>query len=121
MHLYANGSQNHITFLDERDKRVTSVPAPDYQLSNQLLTPVTVSCCMVLMLSVDPGVRSLSFYEDILTIGGGRGKVAFYDIRAFKYLERNGFNDQPWSVCYLCAGRGYLARHCLFLSLDIVF
>ncbi|XP_062516825.1 DDB1- and CUL4-associated factor 12-like [Corticium candelabrum] len=88
--LYANGSQNHITFLDERDTQITNILAPDHQLN--------------------PGVRSLSFYEHILTIGGGRGKIAFYDIRAFKYLERNRFSEQPWSACYLRAGHGYLRQ-----------
>jgi hypothetical protein len=42
LHLYANGSQNHITFLDERDKQVTSILAPDHQLSNNTVSSVSV-------------------------------------------------------------------------------
>eukprot|EP00118_Oscarella_pearsei_P016116 m.151120 g.151120 ORF g.151120 m.151120 type:complete len:315 (+) comp38572_c0_seq4:683-1627(+) len=93
MPLYANGSQNHISFVDERDCVVTrSVSAPDYRL--------------------DPGVRSLSFYENVLTVGGGRGKVAFLDIRTFKYLERK---NEEMSTCLLNTGPGNLREDPTYL------
>ncbi|XP_065837088.1 DDB1- and CUL4-associated factor 12-like isoform X2 [Oscarella lobularis] len=93
MPLYANGSQNHITFVDERDfKLKQSVNAPDHRH--------------------DPGVRSLSFYENILTVGGGRGKVAFFDVRACKYLERQ---DDTKSFCYLDTGPGHLREDPTYL------
>lgn len=33
------------------------------------------------------GIRSLSFQDNVITIGTGVGVIMFYDIRAGKYLE----------------------------------
>lgn len=33
------------------------------------------------------GIRSVSFYEHIITVGTGQGSLLFYDIRAQRFLE----------------------------------
>ncbi len=69
------------------------------------------------------GVRSVSFREDVLTIGTGAGKVNFFDIRAGKYLEL-----KCGHTCTLTMGDGWLvsmngasvkfsaARPCIILT-----
>lgn len=60
------------------------------------------------------GIRSVSFYEHIITVGTGQGSLLFYDIRAQRFLE------ERLSACYgskprlagenlkLTTGRGWL-------------
>lgn len=36
---------------------------------------------------VSSGIRSVSFYEHIITVGTGHGSLLFYDIRAQRFLE----------------------------------
>eukprot|EP01135_Chromosphaera_perkinsii_P000703 Nk52_evm15s150 gene=Nk52_evmTU15s150 len=64
--LYAVGSQTHISFIDPRVKQVIN---------------------SVESLDGGWGVRSLSFRNSIVTIGGGLGRVSFYDMRRFGYLN----------------------------------
>jgi len=33
------------------------------------------------------GVRSLSFLGDVMTVGGGAGKLSFLDMRTLQYIE----------------------------------
>ncbi|XP_032155911.1 DDB1- and CUL4-associated factor 12 [Sapajus apella] len=40
------------------------------------------------------GIRSVSFYEHIITVGTGQGSLLFYDIRAQRFLE------EKLSACY---------------------
>lgn len=40
------------------------------------------------------GIRSVSFYEHIITVGTGQGSLLFYDIRAQRFLE------ERLSACY---------------------
>ena len=49
------------------------------------------------------GVRSLSFKEDILTIGTGVGRVLFFDVRGGKYIE-----TECGQECSLKVGKGWL-------------
>ena len=49
------------------------------------------------------GIRSVSFKEDVLTIGTGGGSVHFFDLRANKYLELNCGH-----TCALTVGEGWL-------------
>lgn len=49
------------------------------------------------------GVRSVSFNENILTIGTGLDSVLFYDLTAGKYLLCNCGH-----TCILSVGHGYL-------------
>ncbi|KAG1688563.1 DDB1- and CUL4-associated factor 12 [Nymphon striatum] len=63
---YAVGSKSHITMIDAD----TLVPAFE-------------------IIAEQPGcsIRSLSFNDDLLTIGTGIGTIMFYDLRAQKYLQ----------------------------------
>lgn len=53
-----------------------------------LADPITL-----LLFSVS-GIRSVSFYEHIITVGTGQGSLLFYDIRAQRFLE------EKLSACY---------------------
>lgn len=55
------------------------------------------------------GVRSVSFRENIVTIGTGMGTILFYDLNAGKYLQCSCGH-----ICLLRAGPGYLV--CNFTS-----
>lgn len=41
----------------------------------------------IYILRVFAGIRSVSFYEHIVTVGTGQGSLLFYDIRAQRFLE----------------------------------
>ncbi|GCC36920.1 DDB1- and CUL4-associated factor 12 [Chiloscyllium punctatum] len=66
--VYAVGSQAHVSFLDPRQPQsyIKSVSSRER----------------------GSGIRSVSFYEHIITIGTGQGSLLFYDIRAQKFMER---------------------------------
>lgn len=49
------------------------------------------------------GVRSLSFKNDILTIGTGVGHVLFFDVKGGKYIE-----TECGDVCSLKVAKGWL-------------
>jgi len=66
--LFAVGSQSHVTFVDPRVLKVCGTRS-------------------ILCKQRGCGIRSLSFKNDLLTIGTGQGSVYFYDVRAEKYLE----------------------------------
>ncbi len=63
------------------------------------LSTVRFSCCSGLF----PGIRSLNFRDEMLTIGTGAGHVYFYDLRAGHFLEF----DCGHSLS-LSAGKGWL-------------
>ncbi|KAK1174138.1 DDB1- and CUL4-associated factor 12-like isoform X1 [Acipenser oxyrinchus oxyrinchus] len=65
--VYAVGSQAHVSFLDPRQppNNVKSVSSRER----------------------GSGIRSVSFYEHIITVGTGHGSLLFYDIRAQRFLE----------------------------------
>lgn len=67
--VYAVGSKSYVTFLDSRTLQETNKVPSKY-----------VGC----------GIRSLSFMDDLLTIGTGIGVMLFFDLRASKYLEDAG-------------------------------
>ncbi|CAH1795744.1 unnamed protein product [Owenia fusiformis] len=82
--LYAVGSQSYVALLDSNTlKHVHSI------LSKQR------GC----------GIRSVSFRNDVVTIGTGQGAVLFYDLRMGKYLECDCGHP-----CQLTAGKGWLAH-----------
>ncbi|TPX32075.1 hypothetical protein SmJEL517_g04738 [Synchytrium microbalum] len=64
--LYAVGSQSHISLIDPR---VGS------------LVHVLDSC------DETWGVRSISMERDMVTVGGGLGRISFYDLRAQRYMD----------------------------------
>lgn len=66
--IIAVGGLCHVVLIDPRAKRPLT-------LNKFLHSP-----------DVTNGVRSVSFSNDIVTFGTGHGKIAFYDLRAGKYL-----------------------------------
>ncbi|XP_049727376.1 DDB1- and CUL4-associated factor 12-like protein 2 [Elephas maximus indicus] len=92
--LYAVGSQSHVSFVDPRQRQ-------------QNLRPL---CSR----EGGTGVRSLSFYQHIITVGTGHGSLLFYDVRAQKFLEERASanpNPSPGTKAKklkLTCGRGWL-------------
>ncbi|XP_064593443.1 DDB1- and CUL4-associated factor 12-like isoform X1 [Zonotrichia leucophrys gambelii] len=73
--VYAVGSQAHVSFLDPRQ--------PSHNVKS------------VCSKERGSGIRSVSFYEHIITVGTGQGSLLFYDIRAQRFL-----NEKPSHACY---------------------
>ncbi|XP_008060809.2 DDB1- and CUL4-associated factor 12-like protein 2, partial [Carlito syrichta] len=100
--LYAVGSQSHVSFLDPRQRQ-------------QYIRPL---CSR----EGGTGVRSLSFYQFVVTVGTGHGSLLFYDIRAQKFLEERAWAgpDSPPGPAgrklKLACGRGWLNRDDLWLN-----
>jgi len=65
--------------------------------------------------SVDEGggVRTISTRNQVLTVGGGLGRLAFYDLRASKYLHCRP-NTAAGSNHFLCVGEGWLKRDTIY-------
>lgn len=80
--LYAVGSQSHINLVDPRSPNTLTTVISRYR---------------------GGGIRSLSFKEDVLTIGTGVGHVLFFDIKAGKYFDCNCGH-----ACTLNVGHGWL-------------
>ncbi|GAB0206655.1 DDB1- and CUL4-associated factor 12 [Grus japonensis] len=73
--VYAVGSQAHVSFLDPRQ--------PSHNVKS------------VCSKERGSGIRSVSFYEHIITVGTGQGSLLFYDIRAQRFLD-----EKPPRACY---------------------
>ncbi|NWI24916.1 DCA12 factor, partial [Sula dactylatra] len=73
--VYAVGSQAHVSFLDPRQ--------PSHNVKS------------VCSKEQGSGIRSVSFYEHIITVGTGQGSLLFYDIRAQRFLD-----EKPPCACY---------------------
>lgn len=69
----------------------------EYNLNKSILIEL-LFCCVI-------GIRSLSFQDNVITIGTGVGVIMFYDIRAGKYLE-SSINSSRAVV--LKTSRGYV-------------
>jgi WD repeat-containing protein 40A len=54
------------------------------------------------------GVRSMSIHNSLLSIGGGLGRISFYDLRAQRYIDWEA-PDGP-SEQFLQSGRGWICR-----------
>lgn len=59
------------------------------------------------------GIRSVSFYEHIVTVGTGLGSLLFYDIRAQRFLEKplnlnSGCKKFPEGILKLTTGTGWV-------------
>ncbi|KAH6595831.1 hypothetical protein BASA50_005558 [Batrachochytrium salamandrivorans] len=74
-HLVAVGSQNHVSLIDPR-----------------------IGSVVHMLKSCDEGwgVRSLCIDRDTLTVGGGLGRISFYDLRSQQYLPCNSF--RPYAL-----------------------
>lgn len=91
--VYAVGSQAHVSFLDPRQptSAIKSVGSREK----------------------GSGIRSVSFYEHIVTVGTGQGSLLFYDIRAQRFLENPLFSGGyrkclSEGVLKLSTGKGWL-------------
>nr|XP_044620159.1 LOW QUALITY PROTEIN: DDB1- and CUL4-associated factor 12-like protein 2 [Equus asinus] len=100
--LYAVGSQSHVSFLDLRH-------------GHQNIRPL---CSR----EGGTGVRSLSFYQHIVTVGTGHGSLLFYDVRAQKFLEEKALaspDSSPGPAARklkLTCGRGWLNHDDLWVN-----
>ncbi|XP_054432925.1 DDB1- and CUL4-associated factor 12-like protein 2 [Pteronotus mesoamericanus] len=100
--LYAAGSQSHVSFLDLRHGQQNIRPLCSREGGT--------------------GVRSLSFYQHIITVGTGHGSLLFYDIRAQKFLEERASASQDSSLgpsgrkLRLTCGRGWLNHDDLWVN-----
>ncbi|XP_037229366.1 DDB1- and CUL4-associated factor 12 isoform X1 [Falco rusticolus] len=109
--VYAVGSQAHVSFLDPRQPshNVKSVCSKERGSANPVFIPLPI----VSVLAFFPGngkksmlsalychigslccIRSVSFYEHIITVGTGQGSLLFYDIRAQRFLD-----EKPQRAC----------------------
>ncbi|KAL0977782.1 hypothetical protein UPYG_G00161130 [Umbra pygmaea] len=92
--VYAVGSQAHVSFLDPRQ--------PTHSIKS------------VSSRERGSGIRSVSFYEHIVTVGTGQGSLLFYDIRAQRFLEdpscpAGGYRQRPGEgILKLTTGKGWL-------------
>ncbi|XP_036383225.1 DDB1- and CUL4-associated factor 12-like [Megalops cyprinoides] len=92
--VYAVGSQAHVSFLDPRQ--------PPHHIRS------------VSSRERGSGIRSVSFYEHIVTVGTGQGSLLFYDIRAQRFLEdpsspSRGYKPRPGEGnLRLTTGKGWL-------------
>ncbi|CAJ0961218.1 unnamed protein product [Ranitomeya imitator] len=90
--VYAVGSQAHVSFLDPRQP-------PE-------------SAKSVYCKEQGSGIRSVSFYEHIITVGTGQGSLLFYDIRAQRFLDYSTsyFNSSKskGDLLKLTTGKGWL-------------
>ncbi|XP_053304565.1 DDB1- and CUL4-associated factor 12 [Spea bombifrons] len=89
--VYAVGSQAHVSFLDPRQppQNVKSVYCREQ----------------------GSGIRSVSFYEHIITVGTGQGSILFYDIRAHRFLDDSGSCQNAkcrGEMLKLSTGKGWL-------------
>lgn len=70
------------------------------------------------------GIRSVSFYEHIVTVGTGLGSLLFYDIRAQRFLEKSlnltsGYRKCPGEgILKLTTGTGWVVRSPFHLCPD---
>ncbi|XP_077001250.1 DDB1- and CUL4-associated factor 12-like protein 2 [Tamandua tetradactyla] len=99
---FAVGSQYHVSFFDPRQHQQNIRP----------------------LCSRDggTGVRSLSFYQHIITVGTGHGTLLFYDVRAQKFLEERASASPASSPgpagrkLKLTTGRGWLNHDDLWMN-----
>eukprot|EP00899_Mesostigma_viride_P010732 jgi/Mesvir1/19660/Mv09939-RA.1 len=71
--LVAVGSRDHVTYVDPRVGLVNDMPVDHIRKVEKSQDESN-------------GVRSLSFMHHMVTIGGGGGRLSFYDSRMWKYL-----------------------------------
>ncbi|KAF9999820.1 DDB1- and CUL4-associated factor 12 [Modicella reniformis] len=82
--LFAVGSQSHVSIIDPRTFNIVH----------------EINSC-----DEGWGVRSLDFKSNIITTGGGYGRIGFYDLRAQRYLD--GFENGQGANQYLEVGSGW--------------
>ncbi|XP_008159037.2 DDB1- and CUL4-associated factor 12-like protein 2 [Eptesicus fuscus] len=100
--LYAVGSQSHVSFVDPRQRQQNIRPLCSREGGT--------------------GVRSLSFYQHIITVGTGHGSLLFYDVRAQKFVEEkasvilDSSREPTGRKLRLTCGRGWLNQDNLWAN-----
>lgn len=88
-----------------------------------LLVAILSSFGCKVIVSVCAGIRSVSFYEHIVTVGTGQGSLLFYDIRAQRFLENplnpaGGYRKCPGDgILKLTTGKGWLVYNLSLVNL----
>ncbi|KAJ3275009.1 DDB1- and CUL4-associated factor 12 [Terramyces sp. JEL0728] len=90
-HLISVGSQSHISLIDPRIGKIVHI---------------------VDSLDDGWGVRSLCTKNSLLTIGGGLGRISFYDLRSQNYLE--WFSNSSNKSLFQQSGTGWLDKDIIF-------
>ncbi|KAJ3321473.1 DDB1- and CUL4-associated factor 12 [Boothiomyces sp. JEL0866] len=90
-HLIGIGSQSHVSLIDPRLGKIVHI---------------------VDSLDDGWGVRSLCTVNSLLTIGGGLGRISFYDLRGQKYLEWQ--SRTPSKSIFQQSGTGWLDKDIIF-------
>lgn len=87
-HVVSVGSQAHISMIDPRLGKIIHT-----------------------FESLDEGwgVRSLSIHANLVTVGGGLGRISFYDLRAQRYLHWEK-SDLVKDQAFLRSGKGWLNK-----------
>ena len=63
---------------------------------------------------LDAGVRSLSIQGHLLSSGSGRGQLAFWDLRAGRYLDLDPLPGGEERRRHLQLGRGWLMEDSIY-------
>ncbi|KAJ3257900.1 DDB1- and CUL4-associated factor 12 [Boothiomyces macroporosus] len=92
-HLIGVGSQSHVSLIDPRIGKIVHI---------------------VDSLDDGWGVRSLCTMNSLLTIGGGLGRISFYDLRVQRYLEWQGPSTSPSKSLFQQSGSGWLDKDVIF-------
>jgi WD repeat-containing protein 40A len=74
--LFMVGSQTHVHFIDPRVPHLVVGEEPQ---AAQVVGRINSN-------DSDWGIRSLVVEEDVLSVGGGMGRLSFYDLRKGRYL-----------------------------------
>jgi WD repeat-containing protein 40A len=90
-HLVAVGSQAHISLIDSRISKIVHT-----------------------FESLDEGwgVRSLFSHQNLLSVGGGLGRISFYDLRAEDYLHWN--TNEEGVQHSLESGKGWIFKDAIY-------
>lgn len=122
--VYAVGSQAHVSFLDPRQstQNIKSVSSRErgsgrfFVFFKIVHSKLKSSQSKLVLFNYFLGIRSVSFYEHIVTVGTGQGSLLFYDIRAQRFLDGpsstpGGYrNRTAEGILKLTTGRGWLVR-----------
>jgi WD repeat-containing protein 40A len=120
--MYAVGSQSHISLLDPRCASLsTPIPTSAFSAPSNISggNPAGV-VHMVESKDNGWGVRSISLDHSMMTVGGGYGRISFYDLRAQKYLSwddpstRGSVEDRGKTS--LEAGDGWLLHDAIYMN-----
>ncbi|KAI9220650.1 WD40-repeat-containing domain protein [Blastocladiella britannica] len=92
------GSQSHVSLLDARAPVRTGRYGGDFSTSGYPERVPPASRALHHFTSVDEGwgVRSLAHNRHVIAVGGGMGRLSFYDTRGMAYLPVGAGGDQRY-------------------------